>query len=140
LANGRTDESTGAVPIKGVHGEALANAFLKAETKAKRRVTLSICGLGLLDETELETIPRDSFGKLRSEVQLRQDAPDEYDALLKAIAVAETEDHIRVLKPRIGKLSGSQREDVIAAATERIEDIKRDQEMARMPRPETREQ
>jgi len=28
-------------------GEARANAFLKAVTKAKRRVTLSICGLGL---------------------------------------------------------------------------------------------
>lgn len=26
-------------------------------TKAKRRVTLSICGLGMLDETEVETIP-----------------------------------------------------------------------------------
>ena len=35
---------------------ALANAIMKAETKAKRRVTLSICGLGMLDETELETI------------------------------------------------------------------------------------
>jgi len=53
----RSDESTGAVPIGNVKGEALANALMKAETKAKRRVTLSICGLGMLDETELETIP-----------------------------------------------------------------------------------
>jgi len=30
---------------------------MKAETKAKRRVTLSIAGLGWLDETELDTIP-----------------------------------------------------------------------------------
>lgn len=52
----RTDESTGAVSIKGLVGEALANALMKAETKAKRRVTLSICGLGMLDETEVETI------------------------------------------------------------------------------------
>jgi len=29
---------------------------MKAETKAKRRGTLSICGLGMLDESELETI------------------------------------------------------------------------------------
>jgi hypothetical protein len=36
----------------------LANALMKAETKAKRRVTLSIAGLGWLDETELETIPQ----------------------------------------------------------------------------------
>lgn len=54
---GRTDESIGAVPIAGLKGEALANAIMKAETKAKRRITLSICGLGMLDETELETIP-----------------------------------------------------------------------------------
>jgi 23S rRNA pseudoU1915 N3-methylase RlmH len=54
---GRTDASTGAVNTKGLSGEALANAMMKAETKAKRRLTLSICGLGLLDETEVETVP-----------------------------------------------------------------------------------
>lgn len=53
----RSDESIGAVNIAGLKGDALANALMKAETKAKRRVTLSICGLGLLDETEVETIP-----------------------------------------------------------------------------------
>jgi hypothetical protein len=58
---GRTDESVGAVPTQGLRGEALANALMKAETKAKRRVTLSICGLGMLDETELETIPASSL-------------------------------------------------------------------------------
>jgi len=56
-ASGRSDESIGAVSIGTLKGDALANALMKAETKAKRRVTLSICGLGLLDETELETIP-----------------------------------------------------------------------------------
>lgn len=57
LPNRRTDESLGAVSIKSLVGENLANALMKAETKAKRRVTLSICGLGMLDETEVETIP-----------------------------------------------------------------------------------
>jgi len=52
----REDESTGAVATQNLKGDALANAYLKAETKAKRRVTLSICGLGVLDETEVETI------------------------------------------------------------------------------------
>jgi len=56
-SDGRSDESIGAVAIGNAKGEALANALMKAETKAKRRVTLSICGLGLLDETEIETIP-----------------------------------------------------------------------------------
>lgn len=55
--SGRYDESTGAVNVAGLKGEALANAYLKAETKAKRRVTLSLCGLGLLDESEVQTIP-----------------------------------------------------------------------------------
>ncbi len=56
LADGRQDSSIGAVSIDNVKGDALANAMMKAETKAKRRVTLSICGLGMLDETEIETI------------------------------------------------------------------------------------
>lgn len=56
-AEGREDSSTGAVSVARLTGDHLANAMMKAETKAKRRVTLSICGLGLLDETEVETIP-----------------------------------------------------------------------------------
>jgi hypothetical protein len=54
--SGRTDASTGAVHIGGLKGDALANAIMKAETKAKRRATLSLCGLSILDETEVETI------------------------------------------------------------------------------------
>lgn len=56
-AAGRTDASTGAVTVQGLKGDSLANALMKAETKAKRRLTLSLCGLGMLDETEVETIP-----------------------------------------------------------------------------------
>ena len=56
-ATGRTDTELGAVSIKGLAGDAYANALMKAITKAKRRATLSICGLGMLDETEVETIP-----------------------------------------------------------------------------------
>jgi len=57
LPSGRKDTSTGAVSIGNLKGDALANALMKAETKAKRRGTLSIMGLGMLDETEIETIP-----------------------------------------------------------------------------------
>ena len=57
LADGRHDESIGAVPMRGLGGEARANAMMKAETKAKRRVTLAICGLGMLDETEVGSLP-----------------------------------------------------------------------------------
>ncbi len=54
---GRVDESIGAVSVGGLKGDAMANAVMKCETKAKRRVTLSISGLGFTDESELETIP-----------------------------------------------------------------------------------
>jgi hypothetical protein len=55
--HGRTDVAKGAVSIANLKGDALANAMMKAETKSKRRATLSICGLGFLDESEVETIP-----------------------------------------------------------------------------------
>lgn len=60
--DGRVDGATGAVPIKGLQGVDLANAFLKCETKAKRRVTLSICGLNMLDESEVIDIPAKDKG------------------------------------------------------------------------------
>lgn len=55
-STGKEDIATGSVYIGGLKGEMLANAYMKAETKSKRRLTLSICGLGMLDETEIETI------------------------------------------------------------------------------------
>lgn len=54
--DGRADTDVGAVYVENLKGEALANAVMKAHTKAKRRVTLSICGLSILDESEIETI------------------------------------------------------------------------------------
>ena len=55
--DGRMDQSTGAVSIGNLRGEQKANAIMKAETKAKRRVTLSISGMGWTDESEIESIP-----------------------------------------------------------------------------------
>ena len=71
LPNGRVDEDEGALPLKvrrrnkktgeyfyvTLEGDQLANAMMKACTKAKRRVTLSICGLSFLDESEIESVP-----------------------------------------------------------------------------------
>lgn len=54
--NGRADVEIGVVSKKDMQGN-IANVQMKAVTKAKRRLTLSICGLGMLDETEIETIP-----------------------------------------------------------------------------------
>ena len=54
--HGRTDCATGAVSLGNLKADALCNAYMKAETKSKRRVTLSLCSLGMLDESELDTI------------------------------------------------------------------------------------
>jgi hypothetical protein len=68
--DGRTDTSTGVAAIANMvktqsgdyiavplSSEGKANAIMKAETKAKRRVTLSLGGFGVTDEAELDTIP-----------------------------------------------------------------------------------
>lgn len=57
LPDGREDTDIGAVFAKNLSGEALANAYKKAITQAKRRVTLAICGLGWLDESEVDSVP-----------------------------------------------------------------------------------
>ena len=57
--NGRVDEDMGFAKISGMKGDMLGNAMLKATTKAKRRVTLSMCGLGMLDEDEVASIQDD---------------------------------------------------------------------------------
>lgn len=57
---GRIDESIAAVPFNDkAGGDAAAVAMMKCETKAKRRVTLSICGLGMFDESELDSIRKE---------------------------------------------------------------------------------
>lgn len=56
-SDGRSTENMGAVPVENLKGEAKANAYLKATTKAIRRSVLAHCGLGMMDESEVETIP-----------------------------------------------------------------------------------
>jgi hypothetical protein len=69
----RTDEDFGVVALPDtLKGEARANIILKGITKAKRRVTLSISGLGFLDETEIETIPGAAEGFRKQAAETRR--------------------------------------------------------------------
>jgi hypothetical protein len=52
LPNGRSETAISTVPLQDP-----ANVYMKCETKGKRRATLSLLGLGMLDESELDTIP-----------------------------------------------------------------------------------
>ena len=71
LPNGRHETSTKTLPFTDP-----INVLMKCETGAKRRATLSILGLSLLDETELETIPA-SVQQQTSQVDLGAARPVE---------------------------------------------------------------
>jgi len=75
--SGRSDAATGAVTIGNKGGDDLANLLMKAETKAKRRVTLSICGLGMLDESELETMPKHITSTVTNKITDESTKPQE---------------------------------------------------------------
>jgi hypothetical protein len=79
---GRFTDSIGAVNIANLKGDTLANAMMKAETKSKRRATLDLLGLGLLDETETETIPHAQTIELTAE-DISQRVDDSLEAVEK---------------------------------------------------------
>lgn len=92
LPDGRHTESIGAASVANLKGEAYCNAMMKAETKAKRRSTLDLIGLGILSEEETESIPD------AQKVNFSLDS-DDFDpdaqlehgaAVLKAIAAARS--------------------------------------------------
>ena len=84
-AKGRTDSAIAAVPIAGLKGENLANALMKCESKGKRRMTLSLAGLGWMDETEVET------------VTATVEVPSREDAVAARVAALESSDAETVL-------------------------------------------
>jgi hypothetical protein len=62
--DGRTADNIGAVALTGTpRPDELANAMMKAITKAKRRATLSLIGLGLLVQEEAEDLVHDGVAR-----------------------------------------------------------------------------
>jgi hypothetical protein len=55
--DGRVEVEAGAVSVKRADPNDMANALMHAVTKAKRRATIAIVGVGFLDETEVLSIP-----------------------------------------------------------------------------------
>src|SRR5690348_1766097 len=51
--SGRTDIAVGSATLEGVRGKAIGYAFMIAQTRASRRLTLQMAGAGLLDESEI---------------------------------------------------------------------------------------
>lgn len=147
--DGRVTEEIGALSIKGLSGEALANALMKVVTKAKRRAVLSICGLGALDETEVEAIPgalpvppaepdgthrkalelvaqvEDAAKVLEGEVVPPANAPDDTSGLLLALSVAASRQELNRLAKEINKLpTDALKASARAAFNQRAEELR----------------
>jgi hypothetical protein len=73
--DGRSTESIGAVNIDQLKGESLANAMMKAESKAKRRATLDLLGLGMLDNTEGDALPAGAAVEVKLPAENAKPAP-----------------------------------------------------------------
>lgn len=134
MPNGRKDMATGAVVIENLRGEARANAIMKAETKAKRRVTLSVCGLGMLDETEVSSVTGaervevdTSTGEIRETAPPRLNGgPIDLDAWRGRIQDAQSIEALRevhaaakaagVLRPLAGQIA-ERKADILEATT-----------------------
>lgn len=73
----RREQGVAVADLRDKQGVELENAILFAETKAKRRATISLLGLGslLLDETEALSIPIKSFGRIDMETGEIQPLP-----------------------------------------------------------------
>lgn len=133
--DGRVDEAIGAVPIARLTGEDLSNAFMKCETKAKRRVTLSICGLGWTDESEVssiagaQVIPADDI-----EVSLTQsiDQQTTFSVVLADIGACPDFDTLKQILTRVnndlksGKLPKGKRAEINEAYSKRKAELEAD--------------
>jgi hypothetical protein len=133
--DGRTDAAKGAVNIQGLKGEALANAMMKAETKAKRRATLSICGLGFLDEAETEDIPvPNGNGK---QTLPKKDARDIYTKLQTEVDRAASREDLKAwgeaAKERIALLPQDWQDILRLRYQEKLVDLQMQESAPRLP-------
>jgi hypothetical protein len=146
--NGRVETAVATVPVNDP-----LNGLMKAETKAKRRATLSILGLGMLDETEIETIPAPARVELQppSAAQIeaaaasaetqQQPQPPRERAPQRPTATAHVErlDRARsldeivaaLIDARTARLAADQRRALWLAALERARALGHDEQLVR---------
>lgn len=134
--DGRTDVATGAVAMKGfkqgggeyqLTGQNKANAMMKAETKAKRRATLSICGLGFLDESEIDNTPGASSQPLPTSEETGSEETVEltFDYVAQCISEASTLDELYNVHDNIlGNYNGPDEDALYGIINNRAEELK----------------
>jgi len=124
----RLDESTGAVDVSKLAGEFKANAMMKAETKAKRRVTLSIVGLGWLDETEIADINKKDIEVMvvddkTGEIKHSPDAPQSIQSTPKPPEATKTPPTTKVTQAEVKKALDTMTTPVPTPTIKEITDI-----------------
>ncbi len=117
--DGRVDSATGAISIQGLKGEAKANAIMKAETKAKRRVTLSICGLGFNDESEMDFARNEPNQKIKMNVPVPKQIEDDmtnmladFEDMMFAIEKCENESQLKAIFETLKKMDFKKHHDL----------------------------
>jgi len=119
---GKTDTATGIVylwkhakngnPYR-LSGQRLADAIMKSETKAKRRGTLSICGLGILDEHDLESV--NVLGGVTPEGRVfeykQPEAPSDLQTARAALRDAKTPEEARTAQQRFSRAANPTSEE-----------------------------
>ena len=99
--SGRSTQDIGTVVIEGLKGADLANARMKAVTKAKRRATLSFCGMGdVIDETELDTVEHRPAGPQGQPLPF---ANSSGHATGMYASLAETDSYLRAMRAYLEK-------------------------------------
>ncbi len=133
--DGRQDSSTGAVDVDNLKGEELANAYMKAETKAKRRLTLSLCGLGIVDESEIDSI-KDAIIYKEPDLITEQQVVRLLD-LVKEAEFTDEEMQEKIFKPAkvlyLHDLNINQYENLVPKLEARIEKLKATGETNEIP-------
>jgi len=108
--SGRVVQDIGSGYIGG-SGESLANCYMKIVTKAKRRAILSFCGLGILDETEVESIRKLNYNPKEKEVEIKYSTDMENDI---------TEDQIKIFEHIILQMKETHNEEYIGRIKQRF--------------------
>ena len=108
--SGRVDCSTSVKHVSGLKGKLLENAMKVCETQAKRRVTLSICGLGMLDETEVSDIVSNTRKPVNLLIKEEEKIDHEYHTIMAdfddfviAIENSKTEDQLKMVFNEVKK-------------------------------------
>lgn len=120
LPDGRSETAHATLPAADP-----VNLYMKLETKAKRRATLSILGLGILDETELETIPASERAPSALGLDPRPEEPPApsttWSLWLSELAAADTLSDVRAVYLALADQLRAAGED----PTERLSDASR---------------